>query len=186
MEKFIFDNQDNLIRIAFTAPLIYAIVILGIRLVGKRSTSQMNSFDWIVTVAVGSLVSSTIILKSISILEGAFSIFLLLIMQLILTKILSYNTVLQKLVRATPQLLVYEGKYLEDNLITERVVKGEILSAIRHRGIQNISDVHAVVLETDSTFSVINNTDNNDCFTLQDVDGLPDGLKEDLEKRKAD
>jgi len=183
MEKFIFDNQDNLIRIAFTAPIIYTVVILGIRLVGKRSTSQMNSFDWIVTVAVGSLVSSTIILKSISLLEGTFSIFLLLVMQFILTKILVYSTNLQRVIRATPQLLVFEGKYLEENLSSERVVKGEILSAIRHRGIQNISDVHAVVLETDSTFSVIKSCDDNDCFTLQDVDGLPAGLNEDLEKR---
>ena len=55
-------------------------------------------------------------------------------------------------------------------------------SAIRHRGIQNISDVHAVVLETDSTFSIIKSTDDNDCFTLQ-VDGPPAGLKEDLVKR---
>jgi len=184
MEKFIFDNQDNLIRIAFTAPIIYIVLILGIRLVGKRSTSQMNSYDWIVTVAVGSLISSTIIFETISLLEGAFSIFLLLVMQFILTKILVHSTNLQRVIRATPQLLVFEGKYLEENLSRERIVKGEILSAIRHRGIQNIRDVHAVVLETDSTFSVIKSSDDNDCFTLQDVDGLPACFKKDLEKRE--
>jgi|GEM_PF-2589351 len=93
-------------------------------------------------------------------------------MQFIPTKILVYSTNLYKVSRATPQLLVFEGKYLEENLSSEIVVKGEILSAIRHRGIQNISDVHAVVLETDSTFSVIKSSDDNDCYTLQDVDGL--------------
>ena len=46
----------------------------------------MNSFDWIVTVAMGSLVASTIILKDISVLEGAFSIFLLLIMPVAIDK----------------------------------------------------------------------------------------------------
>jgi len=181
LDKFLVDNQDNLLRIAFTAPIIYGIVILYIRLVGKRATSQMNSFDWIVTVAMGSLVSSTIILEDISIVEGAFSVFLLLMMQYILTKILTVSPMLQKLVRATPQLLVYNGKYLMDNMSTERVLKSEVLSEIRNNGIQNIEDVHAVVLETDASFSVIPKMDKNDSFTLADVDGLPEGLKNDLE-----
>ncbi|RKN83501.1 DUF421 domain-containing protein [Ulvibacterium marinum] len=183
MEKFLFDNQDNLIRIAFSAPVIYAIVILYIRLVGKRATSQMNSFDWIVTVAMGSLVASTIILKDISILEGAFSILLLLLMQLILTKLMVHSSALRKVVRSSPQLLVYNGEFLEDNMASERIVKNEILSAIRHRGVQNIKEVHAVVLETDATFSVITKEEDNAPYTLADVQGLPEGLKEDLEKR---
>ena len=183
MEKFLIDNQDNLIRIAFTAPIIYSIVILYIRLIGKRSTSQMNSFDWIVTVAMGSLVASTIISKDISILEGAFAILLLLLMQFVLTKFMIYSPKLQKLIRATPQLLVYEGKFLKDNMATERVVESEVLSAIRNRGVQNINEVHAVVLETDSTFSIIKKTEDNASYTLANVQGLPKGLKEDLKKR---
>ncbi|WP_425222394.1 hypothetical protein [Psychroserpens sp.] len=95
MEKFFFDGQDNLLRIAFTAPIVYGIVILYIRVVGKRATSQMNSFDWIVTVAMGSLVASTIILKNISLLEGAFSIFLLLFMQYVLTKLMVFSPLLR-------------------------------------------------------------------------------------------
>ncbi|MGB3468495.1 MAG: YetF domain-containing protein, partial [Cyclobacteriaceae bacterium] len=145
MEKLFFDNQDNLLRIALTSPVIYAIVILYIRLVGKRATSQMNSFDWIVTVAMGSLVASTIILKDVSIIEGALAIFLLLLMQYILTKLMVHSDGLRKLVRSTPQLLVYNGEFLMDNMASERIVKNEILSAIRHRGIQNIGEVHAVV-----------------------------------------
>ena len=183
MDKILFDHADNLLRIIISAPIIYFIVIIYIRLVGKRATSQMNSFDWIVTVAMGSLVASTIILKDISLIEGAVSILILLVLQFSLTKLMVYSPKVRKLVRSTPQLLVYNGEFLEDNMASERIVKNEILSAIRDRGVQNIKEVHAVVLETDATFSVIKKSEDNCSYTLADVQGLPEGLKEDLEER---
>lgn len=184
MEKIFFDNQDNLVRIVVSAPIIYVMVILYIRLMGKRTTSRMNSFDWIVTVAMGSLVASTIVKQDISIIEGALAIFLLLLLQFLLTKTMVYSPRLRKIVRSTPQLLVYNGEYLKDNMRTERIVKNEILSAIRHKGIQNIKEVHAVVLETDATFSIIKKTEDDAPYTLADVHGLPKGLKKDLEERE--
>lgn len=186
MDKFFIDSYDNLIRILVSAPIIYFIVILYIRVVGKRATSQMNSFDWIVTVAMGSLLASTIITKDITLLEGAFSILLLLFLQYSLTKAMVYFPFLRKLVRSTPQLLVYNGEFLDENMEAERIVKNEILSAIRHRGVQNIDEVHAVVLETDASFSVIKMSENNKSYTLSNVQGLPKGLKKDLEKRGED
>ena len=83
-------------------------------------------------------------------------------------------------------MLVYNGKFLDGNMASERIVKNEILSAIRHRGVQNIDEVHAVVLETDATFSVITKKEDNSSFTLSNVEGLPDGLKEELEDRERD
>ncbi|MGC1471171.1 MAG: YetF domain-containing protein [Psychroserpens sp.] len=81
---------------------------------------------------------------------------------------------------------MYNGKFLDGNMASERIVKNEILSAIRHRGVQNIDEVHAVVLETDATFSVITKKEDNSSFTLSNVEGLPDGLKEELEDRERD
>lgn len=75
----------DLLRIAATAPIVYLLIILFIRLSGKRSTSQMNNLDWIVTVALGSIAASTILLKDIAVAEGILAIGLLLAMQWLLT-----------------------------------------------------------------------------------------------------
>ncbi|MHA7059499.1 DUF421 domain-containing protein [Aquimarina sp. M1] len=183
MENIFIGTSENIGRIAISAPIIYLLVIIYIRIVGKRATSQMNSFDWIVTVAMGSLLASTIIVKDIKLIEGAFAIALLLFMQYALTKAMLYLPWLRKVVRSTPQLLVYNGEFVHENMIKERVVENEVLSAIRHRGIQNIDEVHAVVLETDATFSVISRKENTNAYTLSNVQGLPDGLKEDLKRK---
>ena len=50
-----YDGWKDLVRIALAAPVIYFTIIAFIRLAGKRSTSQMNNFDWVVTVALGSI-----------------------------------------------------------------------------------------------------------------------------------
>lgn len=61
----LFDGWEGIINFFLAAPVMYMPVILAIRITGKRSTSQMNNFDWIVTVAIGSLTASEIIIDSV-------------------------------------------------------------------------------------------------------------------------
>jgi uncharacterized membrane protein YcaP (DUF421 family) len=144
----------------------------------------MNNFDWIVTVAMGSLVASTIVLESVGIVDGAIGILMLMLLQYLLTKVMLDSKAISKLARSTPQLLLYQGEYLLDNMEKERILKPEILASIRESGLKNIDQVYAVILETDATFSVIPEENNNEvCFSLADVEGLPTGLKEELEKK---
>jgi len=159
-------------------------VIALIRLMGIRSTSQMNNFDWIVTVAIGSIFASATILRETNLWEAVFGILLLLVLQFLVTKAQTKWEFSRVLLKATPQLLVFEGEFIDENMLQERVVEGEVFTALRSCGYKSIEDVYAVVLETNGRMSVIPN-ENNDTigFSLSDVGGLPKGLKEDLENR---
>ena len=55
MEMLFFDHIDKLGRIVLTTVVVYVLIILFTKVSGKRSTSQLNNFDWIVTVMIGSL-----------------------------------------------------------------------------------------------------------------------------------
>lgn len=72
-EAFSFDIT-NVIGILVSSVIIYVIVILYLRVMGKRSTSELNGFDWIVTVSIGSIFASTVLLDNISVFEGAINI----------------------------------------------------------------------------------------------------------------
>lgn len=177
-------DWNNLAQIAIEAPVIYFIVILYVRIVGKRSTSQMNSFDWIVTVAMGSIVASTIILVNISIVEGAFTILFLLLLQMALTWSVKRFDIMQKLVKSTPQLLFFDGEFLRDNMKQERVLETEVYAVMREHGHKSLDEVYAIVLETNAKLSIIPKDENNSIgFSLASVQGLPDGLKKDLEQQ---
>ena len=54
MDMLFFDNIEKLLRIVLTAVLVYILIVVTTKVSGKRSTSQLNNFDWIVTVMIGS------------------------------------------------------------------------------------------------------------------------------------
>ncbi|MDF1818049.1 MAG: DUF421 domain-containing protein [Immundisolibacteraceae bacterium] len=155
MEKLFVDSADNLWRVAISAPILYVMVITYIRLSGKRSTSQMNNFDWIVTVAIGSLVGSGIILKDVALLEVVLAIGVLVAMQYGVTKAVVHSEKVASLVKASPRLLVYEGELLRNALIKERISEKEVLAAVRGHRLQSVTEVRAMVLETDASLSVL-------------------------------
>lgn len=141
--------------ILVSALVIYAAVVLFIRISGKRSTSQMNNFDWIVTVAMGSLASSGILLEEVSIFDALLAIALLLLAQYGLTWFSFSNKEFASIVKAEPRMLVYRGRFLREEMRKERVTEEEINSAIRKTGLASVGQVRAVILETDAGLSII-------------------------------
>ncbi len=180
-ELFTIDTQSFL-RVVIAAPFLYAIMIFNIRIMGKRTTAQMNNFDWAVTVAMGSLIASPMT-SNTSITIGALGIALLMLLQYILTKLSFYSDTLQKIVRATPTLLLYEGKMLYENLEKERVLPAEVQAAIRENGYNDLTQIYAVILESDAMFSVIAKEKALEHGEiLSGLTGLPETLKNKFSK----
>lgn len=175
LSDILFIDFNSLIRILLSAPILYLSIIILVRISGKRTASKMNNFDWIVTVAMGSLVASGIMTKDASILDVIFAIGLLLGFQYVLTWGIIRSDRIADLVKATPRLLVYQGKFLDSAMRKERVSQHEVLSAIREQGVHNLEDVEAVVLEADAAFSVIQKKDGTLKLpqTLTNVSGFP-------------
>jgi uncharacterized membrane protein YcaP (DUF421 family) len=53
VDPLFYDGMGDLLRTVFSAAIMYSAVVLAVRIFGKRSASQMNNVDWIVTVAIG-------------------------------------------------------------------------------------------------------------------------------------
>ena len=173
MDPIFLDQYDDLIRIIITAPILYVSIVLMIRLSGKRSTSQMNNFDWIVTVAIGSLASSGIVLEDITALESIAGIGALLLLQWLLTKGVLYSRTLSRLVKANPVTLLRAGQFNEKAMRSERVTKREILAALREHGLIDPADAELVILESDASLSVIPKLDNQSkLHAAAYIDGL--------------
>lgn len=168
-----FENWRELGRVAISAPVVYLVIILFIRVSGKRSTSQMNNFDWIVTVALGSVVGSSIILKDVVLAEAFLAMLLLLGMQYCLTTLTSRFTLVANMVQATPTVLFLQGQFCYDAMRAERVNEQEVRSAIREAGILDLSEVGAVILETDANMSVLP-TQKKNLPILEGIRGAPD------------
>ncbi len=176
-----FDSFYGLVRIVVVAVVFYVSFIAFMRLSGKRSTSQMNNFDWLITVALASMLGSTILIDEVVILEGLIGGGMLLLLNVVLTKITFYAEETRGILYDHPTLLFYDGKFLKKEMERERVSEDEILAAIRGHGFGNIYKVGAVILETNASLSVLPKEDEDGLLQLLvGVEGLAEyALKKD-------
>ncbi|MEM8718939.1 MAG: YetF domain-containing protein [Cyanobacteria bacterium P01_G01_bin.39] len=151
--------------------IAYIAIILMLRISGKRTLSKWNSFDFVVTIAFGSILSSILLSTKDSFGTGILGFGLLVLFQYILTWISARSSMVQKLVKAEPSLLLYKGKFKQEVLKRERVAEGEVLAALRASGVGAVEDADAVVLETDGSFSVIKDLGKGTASALKDVKG---------------
>ena len=166
-----FSNWSVLAELALTGVLAYAALVLLLRISGKRTLSKMNAFDLVVTVALGSTLASVLVSHEIALSDGIAALALLVALQYAV----AWGGVrwpwLRHTVRSEPTLLLRRGEFLGQAMHRERVAVNEVLAAVRSQGISVLSEVEAVVLETDGSFSVLRRSGEADVTTLRDVRG---------------
>lgn len=170
--KTFFDSAPVLGRTLIVAVLGYALLLLLLRVSGKRTLSKWNAFDFIVTIALGSTLASLLTSKNVALAQGVLALALLVGLQFGITWLAVRAPWLRRLIKAEPTLLLHDGRILHDALRAQRVTESELRAAVRSKGIAALEDVGAVVLETDGTFSVVRGIEAGACSALADVPGL--------------
>ncbi|WP_236634093.1 MULTISPECIES: DUF421 domain-containing protein [unclassified Exiguobacterium] len=152
------DQLKTMMQIILTGIGAYFSIIFILRVSGKRTLSKMNAFDFIVTVALGSILATTLTSRQTPLLNGLVAFATLVALQYVMAKLANRSKRVNELIKSTPTMLYYRGSYLEAEMRKERVLEIEVLQAIRSSGTAH-DKVEAVVLETDGTFSVLTSTE---------------------------
>ena len=150
-----FSSWDSIGRIFVIGILAYVGLICMLRISGKRTLSQMNSFDFIITIAMGSTFSSGLLDKQIALLDTLVALGLLIGIQFLITKLSVRSSTVNSLVKGTPSLLFQKGEFYEPEMRKVRVGKDEMLASMREQGISTFSQVEVIVLETNGKLSAI-------------------------------
>ena len=154
MEKWFEASGTSLIAIVLSAIGIYITVIVYTRIAGKRSFSKMSSFDFAMTIASGSILASTILLKNVSLIQGAVGLLVVYILQ-IGTAFLRRYPKFRKIPDTEPLLLMEEGKIFHENLKKARVTESDLRGKLREANVIQLSEVRAVIFETTGDVSVL-------------------------------
>lgn len=142
-------------QILITAVLSYFTLILLLRISGKRTLGDLNAFDMIVTISIGSTLATTILAKDTPYLDGIAGMGALIGLQYIVAKFAVKSDVFKKIIKSTPSLVYYEGEYLYKNMNKQRLTKEDILEQIRIKKGVTSDKVKAVILETNGNLSII-------------------------------
>jgi uncharacterized membrane protein YcaP (DUF421 family) len=165
----LFDSPQDLLRILAIGVLTYGVLIVILRVSGKRTLAKLNAFDFVVTVALGSTLATILLSTDVTLAEGAGALALLVALQFVATWLSVRWKPLRSLLKSTPTLVLRQGELLTDAMRRQRVTDNEIYQAIRQQGIGDLSAVAAVVLETDGTFSVISDQQAGSGSALRDI-----------------
>ena len=148
----------------------YVTLIVMLRISGKRTLSKMNMFDWVVTVAMGSIIASTAVSKSTTFAQGVTACAGLIIAQFVVTWLSVRSKPFEHLVKASPTLLYYRGRFMREEMKRQRIPMSEMLSAIRQSGQGAPDQIEAVVLESSGELIVMNEVEQDQTATLERCD----------------
>lgn len=168
-----FDSWADVLRVIIIGAVTYVSLIALLRISGKRTLSQLNAFDFVITVALGSTLASILLSSEVSYVEGLSALLLLAGLQLIVAWVSVCLPGARSAITARPTALVVNGRLQPEELRRNRLTKSEVLQAVRGSGSGDVSNVAAVVLETNGKLSVIPKSSLGSGSALKGVAGYP-------------
>ena len=134
---------------------IYAVILIGLRLAGKREMGQMTVFDLVVLLLIANAVQNAMVGPDTSLLGGVLASVVLLVLNIVLARLRLRWPWLRRAIEGSPTVLILHGKVLEDHLRREEVDKEMLRAALREHGLLNEKGVEVAVLEIDGSISVV-------------------------------
>ena len=160
------------------AIMVYILVLVVMRLMGKREIGQLQPFELVISIMIADLASIPMTDPGVPIFNGLVPILGLLAMHLLITVLNIKSVNLRKITCGKPTILVYRGKIDEDALKKERFTISELQERLRGKDVFNLGDVEFAILETNGEVSVITkpnkrNLTPEDMNIEADYEGLP-------------
>ncbi|MBA8817188.1 uncharacterized membrane protein YcaP (DUF421 family) [Microbacterium halimionae] len=165
-----FESWSDLMRVVLLGTAGYVTLVGVLRLSGKRTLSQLNVFDFVVTVALGSILATLLLSADVSWAQGAVAFMLIAALQFVVAWASTKWPAVRRMITSTPSLLLRDGVILESALRRSRLTESELRQAIRAAGNGDLANIKAVVLETNGTLSVISAQNFGDGSAVKDVE----------------
>lgn len=153
---------------------IFAIMILLTRIFGLRTFAKMSSIDFASTIAIGSILASTILNKNQSIEQGALALLCIILLQTIFSFLVRKSNIFKSILTNKPQYLMLNGEIIDENLKKCNVSLDDLLGKLREANVHQMKNVKAVIFESTGDISVLHGSENTeiDDVILEDVEKL--------------
>lgn len=161
----------------FRSIVIYILVLVVMRLMGKREIGQMQPFELAISIMIADLASIPMTDIGIPISNGIIPIMGLLVMHLIISVINLKSSKIREFICGKPTILINKGKIDEEKLKRERFTLNELEEKLRSNNVMDLGDVEYAILETSGDVSVIQkpnkrNTTPEDFNIMPEYEGI--------------
>jgi uncharacterized membrane protein YcaP (DUF421 family) len=137
------------------AILVYAFMLIGFRLAGKRELAQLNAMDLIVILLIANTVQNSIIGDDNSVTGGVLGAATLLLLNYIVVRFLFSHPRFDRLVEGRPSVLIAHGQLNREEMQLELITRSELEAAAHRQGFGSLREVDRAVLEPSGVISFI-------------------------------
>lgn len=156
-----FPGTHVILEIVLRTLVIYLVVLVGVRLSGKREVGQMTPFDLTLLLLISNSVQNAMTGPDNSLVGGIAAAVTLLIMNYVVADLSGTNRRFRKLIEGQPTLLIHDGQIVTAHMAKEHVSMDELERSMREHGISSYHDVALAVLEVDGSISCLKYDDLN-------------------------
>jgi uncharacterized membrane protein YcaP (DUF421 family) len=151
----VFETGTPIWEVVLRTAAVYAVVLAGLRVFGKRQLGQVSIADLVMILLIATAVQNAMVGPDVSLSGGLVAAVTLLALNFVVVRTLARSRLAERLVEGEPTLLIKDGHVQEESLRREGIVADELASAVREHGIEDASGVRVAYLEPDGTISVI-------------------------------
>lgn len=135
--------------------ILYSVVVLVMRLMGKRQIGELQPYEFVITMMISDLAALPMQDTRLPLLLGVIPIITLLMLKTLLSEIQLKSKIARKVIDGTPCVLIKEGKVNFKSLISQRINIDDLMEELRLSGYFNIKDIQYAILENNGQVSVI-------------------------------
>ena len=143
----------------FRALILFAVVFVVIRLMGKRELSKVQPFELAIIVMISDLASAPMQSRDTQIFSGIIPIIVLLIVYGIFTLLIRSNNKVENAICGSPSLIIFKGKIIQHELEKQQLTIEELMAQLREKDIYKIQDTADALLETNGTLNAVKISD---------------------------
>jgi uncharacterized membrane protein YcaP (DUF421 family) len=164
---------------------VYAFLVIGLRVAGKRELAQLNPFDLIVLLTLSNTVQNAIIGNDNSVSGGMIGAATLLALNYIVVRLVHRSKKLQHLVEGSRDVLIKNGQIRQEHLDRELITQADLRAAAMKQGITSLKDVEDCILEPTGSLAFIEKKPTHDMILHTEVMAALEEMRKELAALRA-
>ena len=135
--------------------IIYAFIILAVRIMGKRQISDMQTSELVITLVISDIIAIPLQSVDQPLMSGLLPIVVLVSLEIILSIIMLKSSKFRNVICGNPMVIITDGKVLKDQLKKLRISYEDLYSLLRQQGVFDVQEVRYAIVETNGSISIL-------------------------------
>lgn len=148
------ESWDFLFEVLIRTVVMFLIILLSLRILGKRSVAQLSVFELGVIIGLGSAAGDPMFYKDVGLIPSILAFVVIISLYRFITFLVNHNSQMEKILEGTPTYVIEKGQLNFKNFEKEPIAHEELFAQLRLKSITHLGQVKSAMLETNGLISI--------------------------------